>query len=158
MAPLIAGIVSSLISNNLPKMAQAVVDKGLEYVEEKTGIKLEPNMSQEKIVELKLAAQKHEEFKIDALTSTIKIEEQELSKRHNADMLSDSYLSKNIRPMTLIALLFGYFLFALMSAFGYNANESYVNLLGEWGILIMSFYFGGRTVEKVMQMIQQKGK
>jgi len=65
MAPLLAGIISSLISNNLPKVAQAVVDKGLDYVEDKTGIKLEPDMSAEKIAELKLAAQKHEEFKIE---------------------------------------------------------------------------------------------
>lgn len=65
MAPLIAGIVSTLISNNLPKVAQAVVDRGIEYVEEKTGIKLEPDMSAEKIAELKLAVQKHEEFRIE---------------------------------------------------------------------------------------------
>ena len=62
MLPLIAGIVSSLLANNLPRMAQAVVDKGLDYVEEKTGVKLEPDMSAEKIAELKLAAMKHEEF------------------------------------------------------------------------------------------------
>jgi hypothetical protein len=62
MLPLIAGIVSSLLANNLPRMAQAVVDKGLDYVEEKTGIKLEPDMSAEKIAELKLAAMKHDEF------------------------------------------------------------------------------------------------
>ena len=65
MAPLIAGIVSTLLSNNLPKMAQAVVDKGLDYVEQKTGIKLEPDMSADKIAELKIAAMKHEEFKIE---------------------------------------------------------------------------------------------
>lgn len=62
MIPLVASIVSSLIAANLPKMAQAVVDKGISYVEEKTGVKLEPDMSAEKIAELKLAAMKHEEF------------------------------------------------------------------------------------------------
>jgi hypothetical protein len=65
MAPLIAGIVSTLISNNLPKIAQAVVDKGLDYVEEKTGVKLSPEMSPESIIELRLAAMKHEEFRIE---------------------------------------------------------------------------------------------
>ena len=62
MLPLVAGIVSSFISATLPRMAQAVVDKGISYVEEKTGVKLEPDMSAEKIAELKLAAMKHEEF------------------------------------------------------------------------------------------------
>ena len=80
------------------------------------------------------------------------IEAQELTKRQQADMSSDSWLSKNIRPMTLIAILVGYFVFAMMSAFNMNANESYVRLLGDWGMLIMSFYFGGRTLEKIMDM------
>ena len=80
------------------------------------------------------------------------VEAQELTKRLQADMSSDSWLSKNIRPMTLIFILGAYFVFAMMSAFGSNANEKYVELLGQWGMLIMSFYFGGRTLEKIMDM------
>ena len=83
-------------------------------------------------------------------------EAQELTKRQEADMSSDSWLSKNIRPMTLIAILIGYFVFAMMSAFDLNTNKTYVELLGQWGMLIMSFYFGGRTLEKIMEM--KKGK
>lgn len=79
-------------------------------------------------------------------------EQQELTKRQQADMLSDSWLSKNIRPMTLIAILSGYFIFAMMSAFDMDTNEKYVELLGQWGMLIMSFYFGGRSLEKIMDM------
>jgi uncharacterized membrane protein (DUF106 family) len=80
------------------------------------------------------------------------IEAQELTKRQEADMNSDSWLSKNIRPMTLIFILLAYFTFAMMSAFGQDANQKYVELLGQWGMLIMSFYFGGRTLEKIMDM------
>ena len=83
-------------------------------------------------------------------------EQQELTKRHSADMASDSWLSKNIRPMTLIFILAAYFIFAMMSAFGSNANERYVELLGQWGMLIMSFYFGGRTLEKILTAKQNK--
>ena len=82
-------------------------------------------------------------------------EQIELTKRMQADMASDSWLSKNIRPMTLIAILGGYFIFAGLSAAGIQVNEAYVKLLGEWGMLIMSFYFGGRTLEKIIDM---KGK
>jgi hypothetical protein len=82
-------------------------------------------------------------------------EGQELTKRLQADMASDSWLSKNIRPMTLIAILTGYFVFALMSAFGIDTNQRYVELLGQWGMLIMSFYFGGRTLEKVLTMTRK---
>jgi hypothetical protein len=79
-------------------------------------------------------------------------EQQELTKRQEADMASDSWLSKNIRPLTLIAILAGYFTFAMMSAFDMDTNRAYVELLGQWGMLIMSFYFGGRTLEKIMGM------
>jgi hypothetical protein len=80
------------------------------------------------------------------------VEQQELTKRQQADMASDSWLSKNIRPMTLIAILAGYFIFAMMSAFNMETNSKYVELLGQWGMLIMSFYFGGRTLEKIIDM------
>ena len=80
------------------------------------------------------------------------IEAQELTKRQEADMNSDSWLSKNIRPMTLLFILGGYFIFAMMSAFDLDTNKAYVELLGQWGMLIMSFYFGGRTLEKIMDM------
>ena len=83
-------------------------------------------------------------------------EMQELTKRLQADMASDSWLSKNIRPMTLVFILVVYTVFAAMSAFGHNANEAYVTLLGQWGMLIMSFYFGGRTLEKIMDMKAKK--
>jgi len=84
------------------------------------------------------------------------VEAQELTKRQQADMASDSWMSKNIRPMTLIIILGGYFTFAMMSAFGYEANQNYVTLLGNWGMLVMSFYFGGRTLEKIMDMKAKK--
>ena len=80
------------------------------------------------------------------------IESQELTKRHEADMNADSALAKNIRPMTLIFILVVYTVFAMMSAFGHNANEEYVTLLGQWGMLIMSLYFGGRTLEKILAL------
>ena len=83
------------------------------------------------------------------------IEAQELTKRQEADMKSDSWLSKNIRPMTLIFILLIYTIFGFMSAWDLEVNGPYVELLGQWGMLIMSFYFGGRTLEKIMNM---KGK
>lgn len=79
-------------------------------------------------------------------------EQDNLTARLTADVASDSWLSKNIRPLTLIAILTGYFVFALMSAFDMDTNSAYVELLGQWGMLIMSFYFGGRTLEKIIDM------
>lgn len=80
--------------------------------------------------------------------------EEEISKRHQADMASDNWLSKSIRPLTLIFILVMYSLLSISSGFNFQVTESYVELLGQWGMLIMSFYFGGRTVEKVSQIVK----
>ena len=108
----------------------------------------DPQAKQEAQIKLLEMQQNGELAKIQADIA----EQQELTKRQQADMASDSWLSKNIRPMTLIAILLGYFTFAMMSAFGIETNKSYVELLGQWGMLIMSFYFGGRTLEKIIDM------
>jgi uncharacterized membrane protein (DUF106 family) len=83
-------------------------------------------------------------------------EQDNLTKRAEADMHSDSWLSKNIRPMTLIFILMAYTVFGLMSAWDIEVNQAYVELLGQWGMLIMSFYFGGRTLEKILAMKEKK--
>ena len=79
-------------------------------------------------------------------------EQDNLTKRVEADMKSDSWLSKNIRPMTLIYILTAYLALAVMDALGLDISDTFVSLLGQWGMLVMSFYFGGRTLEKVMDM------
>ena len=107
-------------------------------------------------LELAKMAQDGELAKMANDTELYKTEQTNVSGRWDADMNSDSWLSKNIRPMSLVAIFVGYFLFALMSAFGYDAKESYVNLLGQWGMLIMSAYFGGRTLEKIIEMKNNK--
>jgi hypothetical protein len=99
--------------------------------------------------ELALMQQNGELAKMANETELFKAEQQNVTDRWKSDMGSDSWLSKNIRPMTLIAILCAYFVFASASAFGWSVNESYVKLLGEWGQLIMLAYFGGRTAEKI---------
>jgi len=120
--------------------------------------KLIPDPQAKAEAQLKLAelAQSGELAKMANEADLYKTEQNNLTDRLKADMSSDSWLSKNIRPMTLIAILGGYFTFALMSAFGKDTNESYVQLLGQWGMLIMSFYFGGRTLEKIIDMKARK--
>jgi hypothetical protein len=48
-------------------------------------------------------------------------------------------------------------LFALLDGAGYRISETYITLLGQWGLIVMTAYFGGRTVEKVMEM-RTRGK
>jgi hypothetical protein len=106
-------------------------------------------------LELAQMAQNGDLQKMANDTKLYELEQNNLTERLKSDMGSDSWLSKNIRPMTLIAIILGYFVFAMMSAFDLDTNERYVELLGQWGMLIMSFYFGGRTLEKIIDM---KGK
>jgi len=89
-------------------------------------------------------------------TKLFEVEMNNVSDRWKSDMVSDSWLSKNIRPMALIAIFVAFFLFTMMSAYGYNAQESYVQLLGQWGQIIFLAYFGGRTVEKLANLRLKK--
>lgn len=116
----------------------------------------DPEAAAKAKAELAQLEQNGELAKMANETKLFETEQNNLTERLKADMGSDSWLSKNIRPMTLIAILAGYFTFALMSAFDKNTNQAYVELLGQWGMLIMSFYFGGRTLEKIIDMKSKK--
>jgi hypothetical protein len=85
-------------------------------------------------------------------TELFKTEQNNLTDRLKADMSSDSWLSKNIRPMTLMYILIAYLVLAILDAALIDIADSFVELLGQWGMLVMSFYFGGRTLEKIMDM------
>ena len=116
--------------------------------------KLIPDPSAKAQAQLELAKLAQEGKLAEIQADTVAM--QETSKRWQADMASDSWLSKNIRPMTLVFILLVFCAFSLMSAWKIDVNESYVKLLGEWGQLIMLAYFGGRTVEKIMDMKAKK--
>ena len=99
-------------------------------------------------------AQELENNKKDMMLANLQadnVEAQELTKRWEADAATDSWLAKNIRPMTLIFILVAYFFFAFMSMFDFETKSAYVELLGQWGMLVMTAYFGGRTMEKIME-------
>jgi hypothetical protein len=87
MLPIIASIVSGLISNGLPKVADAVLEKGVDYVQEKLGVELKPegDMKPEDVSRLKEAAMKHEEFLVQA----------ELQDKANARELTKAALQSN---------------------------------------------------------------
>ena len=122
--------------------------------------KLIPDPQAKAAAQLELAklAQSGELAAMANETELFKLEQNNLTARHKADMSSDSWLSKNIRPATLIFILVTYAIFGLMSAWDIEVNEPYVELLGQWGMLIMSFYFGGRTLEKIIDMRAKSNK
>jgi hypothetical protein len=162
----IPALLAPLLTQGLSLIGNAVMAKGKDWVEEKTGVKLDGPLSDADATKLRQYEMDHEEellrlrieekkLGIDELTVMLKAaanEDNNVSDRWKADMTSDSWLSKNVRPGTLVYLLTAYLIFALLDGAGYKISESYVSLLGQWGMLVMTAYFGGRTVEKVMEM------
>ena len=170
MIPIVASLLGTLAQNGLGLLSSAIQAKGKEFVEQTLGVKISDNPSPEEVSKLRQLQFDHEERLLELGIEKARVEQEELkillaaqanqenniSDRWKADMSSDSWLSKNIRPMALIAIFVAFFLFTMMSAFGFNAQESYVNLLGQWGQIIFLAYFGGRTVEKLADMRSKK--
>lgn len=78
------------------------------------------------------------------------VEMQEVSKRWASDMKSDSWLSKNTRPMTLIYLTVMMSLYIILDSLdiAFNIDESWVELLKTLLVTIYVAYFGSRGFEK----------
>jgi len=81
------------------------------------------------------------------------IEMQEISKRWDSDMSSDSWLSKNIRPLSLAFLTLSLFLYVILdsSLNSFKIAEQWISLLGNLLMLVYGGYFGARTLEKIRQ-------
>ena len=166
MIPIVASLLGTLAQNGLGLLSSAIQAKGKEVVENALGVKISDNPSDAEVAKLRQLQYDHEERLLELGIEKARLEQEELrvllaaqanqennvSDRWKADMSSDSWLSKNVRPGTLVYLLTAYLIFALLDGGGYKISESYVNLRGQWGMLVMTAYFGGRTVEKVMEM------
>ena len=92
------------------------------------------------------------ERKVKELIANYEIEmEKNITSRWEADLKSDSWLSKNVRPMTLIFLIVCTMLLIFIDAgaFNFEVKSSWVDLLQLVLITVIGAYFGGRSLEKV---------
>ena len=97
--------------------------------------------------EEKLAAQ----HKIKELISNHELEMQkQVTNRWEADMKSDSWLSKNVRPLVLIFLVVSTVLMIFIDAglIAFNVEQKWTDLLQLVLITVIGAYFGGRSIEK----------
>jgi len=166
MIPIVASLLGTLAQNGLGLLSSAIQAKGKEVVENTLGVKISDYPNDVEVAKLRQLQYDHEERLLELGIEKARLEQEELkallaaqasqdnnvTDRWKSDMSSDSWLSKNIRPGTLLYILTAYLIFAGLSAAGIQVQEAYVNLLGQWGMLVMTAYFGGRTVEKVMEM------
>ena len=92
------------------------------------------------------------ERKIKELIANYEVEmEKNITSRWEADLKSDSWLSKNVRPMTLIFLIVCTMLLIFIDAgaLNFEVKSSWVDLLQLVLITVIGAYFGGRSLEKV---------
>ena len=92
------------------------------------------------------------ERKIKEVIANYEVEmEKNITSRWEADLKSDSWLSKNVRPMVLIFLIICTMLLIFIDAgtIKFNVKDSYIDLLQMVLITVIGAYFGGRSFEKV---------
>lgn len=81
------------------------------------------------------------------------IEMQEVTKRWQSDMSSDSYWSKNIRPLSLAFLTVTLFIYIILdsSIEGFKIDSNWIDLLSSLLLLVYGGYFGARSAEKIVK-------
>ena len=79
--------------------------------------------------------------------------EKQLTERLKADMSSDNFLSKNIRPFSLLFFMFLMLIMVLGNGAGWlHIDQSYIQMVKDVLMTMIAFYFGGRTTEKIFNL------
>tara|TARA_Y100000034_G_scaffold121609_1_gene166022 strand:- start:129 stop:563 length:435 start_codon:yes stop_codon:yes gene_type:complete len=96
----------------------------------------------------------------ELLAKSEQIINQNVTDRWKADMASDSWLSKNVRPMVLLFLVFCTILMVFIDAgsINFNVEDKWVDLLQLVLITVIGAYFGGRSIEKVKNTNRKRKK
>ena len=122
---MIKGFIKSLVGD-----ASEIIDEVVTSKEEKMALK---NAMKKMLLESEVELQKN------------------VTERWKADMQSDSWLSKNVRPLTLAFLLVSTVLLIFIDAgfIDFEVKNSWVDLLQLVMISVVGAYFGGRSLEKI---------
>lgn len=98
----------------------------------------------------------HDKVKALELLELDKKEIEGITKRWEADSISDSWLSKNVRPMVLVFLVFVTSLFCFLDSVstGFNVKDNWVDLFSLILLSVIAAYFGGRSFEKIKKIIK----
>lgn len=161
----IAALVKGLAANGLSTLAGAVAAKGKQWVEEKIGVKIpdEPaGLTGEKLLELKKAEMAHEEVLINAALEERRLELDaekhagtQVTERWKADMSSDSWLSKNVRPLALVWLLLNLTGIVIADGCGVEFKTGTLALIEMAVSIVFAAYFVGRSAEKGISVVQR---
>ena len=133
----------SIVKNNIP-LGDTLVD----VIDSGNPGKILTEISKSKDI-----SETQKELLIKGLEQDV-IEMQEITKRWSSDMQSDSWLSKNIRPLSLAFLTLSLFIYIILdsSLQGFNISEQWISLLSSLLLLVYGGYFGARALEKVTKI------
>lgn len=109
----------------------------------------------------KLITKKEDQIKAKSIIQGAMIDLQksineQITERHKSDMMSDSWLSKNIRPGILIFLMSLWLVLVVCALFGLTIPEAYLYTIAGMTGTAFSFYFGSRGFEKVAAISKRK--
>ena len=151
-------IAAALLSQGMSILGNAVLAQGQEAVERKLGVQLHLTPPEE----LKKLEAAHEEFllslsvkKLERELEGEKIVQAAVTDRWKFDMLSDSWMSKNVRPLVLVYLTVVVTVMAFCSEY-VKVEPAWIELLRMAYIAVITAYFAGRSMEKVTDIREQK--
>lgn len=160
-------IVGMLTKAGVGLLAKVVAKKGTEFLKEKTGIDVEEVLQANNGVlppdvaaEFKQFEMEHEEELLRIALEVKKVEAKVVTAvgqyavtAHAADMKSDSWLSKNIRPLALVVVLI-----TVVSGLFIDVPEGKYEQVVGLCKRAFEFYFGGRSLEKISGGVIERGK
>lgn len=164
MLPLLAPILTQLAGAGLQKVADSVLEQGLDHVEEKLGIKLEPNengvLDDSKLAEIQMAAMKHAEFMAELdLKNTQDAREMQEKAMENADPLVRRFVYMFAAYWSVFAT--GYIVLITIAEIP-EKNIRFVDvvlgfILGTVVATILNFFFGSSqsSKEKTKELLKK---
>ena len=129
MLPIIASIVSGLIANNLPKVADAVMEKGVDYVQDKLGVELKPEgqATKEDYAKIQEEANRHSEFMAELdEKSTQRATDMQLLAMQSPDPLIRRHVYYYAWFITIVSFVY-FFAVSFMPV--ENKNRDFINII-----------------------------
>jgi hypothetical protein len=129
MLPIIASIVSGLISNGLPKVADAVMEKGVDYVQDKLGVELKPEgqATKEDYAKIQEEANRHSEFMAELdEKSTQRATDMQLLAMQSPDPLVRRHVYYYAWFITIVSFIY-FFAVSFMPV--ENKNRDFINII-----------------------------
>lgn len=135
--------------------APDLIGNSLDFLGDVTGIEMIEKLGEKISSHNELTPEQKEEaakiLEIDLEFAKLEVEhEKEITERWKSDMESDSWLSKNSRPIVLLACIFMLFVIMILDSCGINfeVKESWISLFEILLLTVVAGYFSARTIEK----------